>query len=113
MHELSLAENVVRIAAETAQREGARRVRTVILEIGQISHVAPEAMAFRFESVAAGTVVEGARLEIRTVAGEGKCRGCGALLPMEDFYGVCPHCGGIDLDPTAGTEMRVKAIEID
>lgn len=113
MHELSLAESVVQLAADAAQREGARRVRTVIIEIGQLSHVAPEAMAFCFESVAAGTPVAGARLEILTVAGEGQCRSCGTRMPMDDVYGVCPDCGGIDLDPTAGTEMRVKAIEIE
>lgn len=113
MHELSLAENVVQLAQQAALNEGARRVRAVILEIGQLSHVAPEALEFCFTSVAAGTVVEGSRLEIQLVAGEGRCQDCGASSAMPEPYGLCPACGSTRLNAVAGTEMRVKAIEIE
>lgn len=113
MHELSLAENVVQLAQQAALKEGARRVRTVILEIGQLSHVAPEALEFCFASVAAGTLAEGAWLEIRLIAGEGCCQDCGATSPMPEPYGLCPACGSTRLNAVAGTEMRVKAIEIE
>ena len=112
MHEMSLAESVVCIAEDAAQREGASRVRAVLLDIGQLSHVAPEALAFCFDAVAAGTIVAGARLEIRRLAGSGICRSCGASQAMSEIYAVCDSCGSTALEPTAGTEMRVRAIDL-
>ena len=42
MHEMSLAEGVLQLVEDTAQREGAQRVKLVVLEIGQLSSVEPE-----------------------------------------------------------------------
>ena len=39
MHEMALAEDVLRIVEDTARREGLRRVRAVWLEIGQLASV--------------------------------------------------------------------------
>lgn len=66
MHELAISRNIVAIVSEAA---GARRVRRVTLEIGQVSGVMPEAIRFSFDVVAQGTVLEGATLEIRETPG--------------------------------------------
>lgn len=71
MHELSLAEETVRIVEDAARRDGFARVRTVFVEIGRDSCVMPEALAFCFESAAKGGVAEGARLEIARPPGDG------------------------------------------
>jgi hydrogenase nickel incorporation protein HypA/HybF len=113
MHELSLTESIVEIAAETAKREGASRVRRVFVDIGSLSHVEPEALLFCFEAVAAGTIVEGARLEIARVAGEGRCADCGRTVPLAERFGPCPECGGFSVQMTAGNEMRVREIEVE
>ncbi|MDP2808991.1 MAG: hydrogenase maturation nickel metallochaperone HypA [Rhodocyclaceae bacterium] len=70
MHEISLAEEIVQTIEEAARREGFGRVRTVFLEIGRLSCVEPDALAFCFESVALGSVAEGARLEIAELPGD-------------------------------------------
>ena len=41
MHEMSLAEGVLQLVEETAQRENAQRVKLVVLEIGRLSSVEP------------------------------------------------------------------------
>ncbi|HUK03900.1 MAG TPA: hydrogenase maturation nickel metallochaperone HypA [Burkholderiales bacterium] len=64
MHELSLAQSVVEIVEEAARREGAARVESVRLEIGELSHVEPESLAFAFEVAARDGCARGARLEI-------------------------------------------------
>ena len=48
MHEMSLAESVLQLVEETAIREKAQRVKLVVLEIGRLSSVEPEAMRFCF-----------------------------------------------------------------
>ena len=56
MHEMSLAEGVLQIIEETARREGARRVKQVVLEIGRLSSVEASALAFCFDVVTRGSV---------------------------------------------------------
>ena len=45
MHEMALAEGVLQLIEDAAQREIFARVTTIWLEIGQLSSVEPEALA--------------------------------------------------------------------
>jgi hydrogenase nickel incorporation protein HypA/HybF len=47
------------------------------------------------------------------VPGEGWCMACGETVAMEESYAACPRCGGYQVRPTGGTEMRVREIEIE
>lgn len=113
MHEMSLAEGVLQLVEETAAREAARRVKTVVLEIGRLSAVEPEALAFCFEAVTLGGIAEGAHLEIVDVPGAGWCLPCGMTVPISERFGACPQCGSYQVQATEGTEMRVREIEIE
>ena len=113
MHEMALAEGVLQLVEETAMREKAQRVKLVVLEIGRLSSVEPEAMKFCFEAVTSGGIAQGAALEIVVVPGEGWCMACGETVAMDELYAACPRCGGYQVRPTGGTEMRVREIEIE
>ena len=113
MHELALAESVLRIIEDAARRDGFRRVRTVWLEIGELSSVEPEAMSFCFESVAKQSVAEGARLEIVSTKGSAWCVDCAETVAISAAGDACPRCGGYRLQVTGGAEMRVKELEVE
>ncbi len=113
MHEMSLAEGILQLVEETARREQAQCVKTVVLEIGQLASVEVSALEFCFAAVAAGGPASVARLVIVDVAGAGVCQECGRTVAMETLFGVCPDCGSHRLETTAGTEMRVREIEIE
>ena len=113
MHEMSLAESVLQLVEETAIREKAQRVKLVVLEIGRLSSVEPDAMRFCFEAVTNGGIAQGAALEIIDMPGEGWCMACSRKVPMEASYDACPHCGSYQVQATGGMEMRVKEIEIE
>ena len=113
MHEMSLAEGVLQLVEDTAKRENASRVKLVVLEIGRMSSVEPEAIKFCFEAVTHGSIAEGAVLEIVAVPGAGWCMLCAETVAMQERYGACPRCGSYQVQPTSGTEMRVKEIEIE
>lgn len=113
MHEMSLAEGVLQLVEETARREGAQRVKTVVLEIGRLSSVEPEALRFCFEAVTRDSLAADAALTIIDVPGTGWCMACNETVPMTEIYGDCPQCGGYQVSPNGGTEMRVKEIEIE
>ena len=113
MHEMSLAEGVLQLLEDAARREKFSRVGTVWLEIGQLSGVEPEAMAFCFDAVARGSLAEGACLEIIQVPGTGHCLACGRDTALTAVYDACQHCGAVPVQITGGTEMRVKELEVE
>ena len=114
MHEMSLTEGVIRILEDQAAQHGFAKVKTIWLEIGELSHVDPESMLFCFGAVAKGSpVAAGATLEIVRVPGRGYCLDCAESVAMTKRYDPCPKCGGLSLTVTAGEEMRVKELEVE
>jgi hydrogenase nickel incorporation protein HypA/HybF len=109
MHELGLTQEIVEVVTQRAQD---RKVRRVILEIGKLSCVLPDAVRFCFELVAEGTVAEGAELEIVQPPGRAKCRKCGAEFDMDAVFARCV-CGSSDVDWLSGEELKIKAMEIE
>jgi hydrogenase nickel incorporation protein HypA/HybF len=94
MYELALTESIVEIATDAAEKQGAAKVRRLVVDVGALSHVEPEALRFCFAAVAAGTIVEGAALEILRVPGAGRRPDCGRTAPLAERFTACPECGG-------------------
>ncbi len=109
MHEMAFTQDVVEICERNA---GGRPVTLVVLEIGELSGVVPEAVSFCFEVCCAGTVVAGARLQIQPVAGRGRCLDCRHEQPLERLYDPCSSCGGFRFEVLSGQEVRVREIEV-
>ncbi len=65
MHEASLMTNLMRRIDEIALAERARRVVGISVWLGALSHMSAEHFAAHFARAAAGTLAEGARLDIR------------------------------------------------
>ena len=76
MHELSLTQSIVELAVEHAQREKAVAIRSITVAVGALSGVVADAVEFAFDVCSKGTMAEGARLEIRHIAGRGRCLEC-------------------------------------
>ena len=112
MHEVALAEGILRIVQDAARRHGATRVATVTLEIGSLAHVEPRALEFCFDAVARGTPAQGARLAIESVPGTAWCMPCGERVPLAKLGDACPRCGSYQVQVVGGEEMRVRDITI-
>jgi hydrogenase nickel incorporation protein HypA/HybF len=67
MHELAIATDIIEACEEAS---GGAPIKRVVLEIGKLSPVLPEAVRFCFELAGAGTLAEGATLEILETPGE-------------------------------------------
>jgi hydrogenase nickel incorporation protein HypA/HybF len=109
MHELSIAEAIVRIAERHAE---GRRVARVEVRVGYLRQVVPSALEFAFELVAQGTAVEGAELALEEVPAAGRCRECGAESVLPTFPFGCAGCGGLDLEVFQGEELLVESLEL-
>lgn len=114
MHEVGLAQELVRLAEEAARQHGASRVRRLGLRLGALSGVVEEALRFAFLAVREGTLAEGAELCVERVPLRCLCEACGATFVSEDRFGValCPHCGEPSGTVLEGREMVVSFVEV-
>jgi hydrogenase nickel incorporation protein HypA/HybF len=108
MHELGIAVQVVEAVTERAR--GAR-IKRVVLEVGVLSAVLPDALLFCFDVATAGTLAEGATLEILSRPGRARCRACAAEFELLRPFGRC-SCGESDLDWLAGDELQICEMEV-
>jgi hydrogenase nickel incorporation protein HypA/HybF len=108
MHELGIAQEIVEIAC--AQARGTRITR-IVVQIGKLSAVLPDAVRFCFDLCTEGTLAAGATLEIVEPAGLARCRQCGGSVLLERPFGQCA-CGCSDLEWLSGDELRIQAVEI-
>jgi hydrogenase nickel incorporation protein HypA/HybF len=110
MHELSIADAIVQIAADHAD---GRRVLRVEVKVGHLRQVVPEALVFAFGLVAEGSVVAGAELAIEDVAPAGRCVSCGEETELDGFPLCCARCGGLNLELLRGEELCVETLELE
>lgn len=108
MHELGITQEIVDIVSQHA---GGSRVKRVVVEIGRLTAVLPDAVRFCFDLCSEGTVAEGATLQIVETPGRARCRSCSAELSLDRPFGRCA-CGCSELDWLAGEELRVTELEV-
>lgn len=110
MHEMSIAEGIIEIVERTARSNGIQRVKTVHAAVGELAGVDVDALLFAWESVRRGGPAADAPLVIDRPAGKAWCMHCGKTVPLHRFGDPCPTCGGYQLEPTDGLQMRVTDI---
>jgi len=113
MHEMSLAEGIRQIVEEAAEAEGCTRVRTVVLEIGELAVIEVESLRFCFDAVMENSLAAAAVLQIERVPGSGWCACCARRVPIATLYDPCPLCGDYRVQADGGMDMRVIELEIE
>jgi hydrogenase nickel incorporation protein HypA/HybF len=112
MHEASLAGGVLRLIEDAASHENFSRLLTLRLEAGQLAGVDVRALRFALESIAPGTLLAGAVIEIADPPGVAWCMGCSQSVSIAQRGQACPRCGSYQLQATGGTELRVVDMEV-
>ncbi len=122
MHEFSIAQAIVNAVLDRAKAEKASRVLYIDLEIGRLSFLNPEQVAFWVKTSFEGTLAGGAEVNIQVVEPRILCRACGytGTLKMEDdpLYHIllpsfsCPECRSSEIEIEKGRECSIKRMEI-
>lgn len=107
---MSLAGGILRVVEDAAARERFRRVKRLTLEAGALAGVEPRALRFALDALAPGTCLAGAEIEILEPAGQARCLRCGETVAIRSRLDPCPRCGGHQVQPTGGTELRVREL---
>ncbi len=107
MHELSLADEILRLVQGAAARDHFRQVATLRLEAGALAGVEVSALRFALEAIAPGTCLEGACIEIDEPPGLAWCARCAAEVTIDSRADPCPRCGGYPVQVSGGDELRM------
>ena len=114
MHELGIADAMVktidRILAE--QAPGAA-VKTVTVELGQLSGVVERFLYDAWRAVTDGTAYEKTILRIHPVPAMARCEDCGAIFVVNPEDLRCPDCRSDKLTPISGQDLTLAQIEVD
>ena len=113
MHEVGIAQEVLRIIESRARECGDGAVRSARLSVGALSGVAPESLRFALEVCAKGTRAEGMAIEIREVPVHATCRRCDYAWDFAPGQMECPACAARDLRLEGGDDLRVDSFEMD
>jgi len=105
---MALTQDLVGLIAENC---AGRRVTRVVLEVGKLAAVVPDAFRFCFELCAEGTPAEGAELEIIELPGRGRCRDCQQESTLSSAFDRCA-CGSISLEFLCGEELQLREVEV-
>jgi hydrogenase nickel incorporation protein HypA/HybF len=112
MHELSLAGGILKVLEQTRARDPFERVTHLRLEAGALCGVEISALRFALQAIAPDTCLAGAHIDIDEPAGSAWCMPCSQSVAILSRLDPCPVCGGHQLQPTGGTELRVVDMQV-
>ncbi len=120
MHELSIASAVVESVLEYLDAHEVKKLLTVRLAVGELSHVEADQLRFCYMAITRETVMENSTLEIENVAAVVNCPRCsyrGRPKYWEDALSAapiptleCPDCRGA-VEPVEGNDCAIKTIQ--
>ncbi len=113
MHEMSIAQSLIDVVKEEMVKHEAKTLRSVRLDIGEMSAIVPDALSFCFEVAVTGTELEGARLIMDVIPVKGLCHECKSEFEVKDYTFVCPSCSNTKIETIAGQNLSIVEIEVE
>jgi len=113
MHELSIMTYLLEAVKDKAQQLQANRVLAINLRAGERAGIVADSMAFYFDMLTPGTVVEGAQLNIRYTPVRFQCRQCDDDYSPANGAFDCPVCGATGQIIDDGSQLLIESIEIE
>lgn len=113
MHEMSVTENILRIALDHAEKNQAAKVTDVYLVIGQLSSIVDDSVQFYWDFLTENTICSGSTLHFERIKATFLCNTCDKIFPLENRLSPCPECGSYSLDIKTGEEFYLDSIEIE
>jgi len=109
VHELSLCEA---IAGAVTRHAGGRPVARVLVRIGHLRQVVPDALTFSWEMLSTGTDLEGSVLEVDSVPAVVSCSACGEETTLDLPILACGRCYSREVTLISGEEFAVVSLEL-
>ena len=119
MHELSMADAMVKTIIDVAEKNDAEKILEVNIELGKLTLLNPEQLKFVLEVISKDTLLNGSKFEIEVIPIKVKCNVCNYVGSIDtdalDHFAPiikCPKCEG-DVTIISGRECNIKNIKIE
>ncbi len=121
MHEFSIADEIVKNVLDTAKKNRGKKVVSVLLEVGELTHLNGEQLGFWIKELFKDSVAEGAEVKIKTIKARIQCKDCGykggMRFDQEDSFrhlipSSCPRCSSFQIKIAKGRECILKRIQV-
>ncbi len=113
MHELSITENILKVALEKAGATQASRISKINLVIGELSGIVDDCVQFYFDFLSKDTIAAGATLSFQKPPAQLRCRNCGAAFSPDNGRWTCPTCNQQQVEIVSGRELYIDSIEVE
>lgn len=110
MHELNICRALLAQLEPLAAARRAVAIRRVVLRIGPLAGVEPRLLASAFPLASAGTVAEGAALEIEAAPLRVRCLDCGTESAATPNRLACSACGSLQTQLISGDELLLVSV---
>ena len=111
MHETAFMQNLIATVKQVAEKHNAARVNRVVLSVGKLANVLPEALSFAFEALTQDGIMKGAELEIKHLPAVARCDSCGHEYQVDEWPLSCPACQSRSFVITGGEEVYLESID--
>jgi hydrogenase nickel incorporation protein HypA/HybF len=113
MHELGVAQEMLRIALDYAAKNNAAHITALNVEMSAAADESEDSLRFHIENLARGTAAEDARVEITRAPAQVKCLDCGNEFAMDAAASGGPRCSSRRIMPLVRDEFRLASIDVE
>ena len=113
MHELGIVFYIIRDVKKVAEEHHVPLVKTVVMNIGEVSTVVPEYLTDCWRWAAdKEELLKGCELRCNIIPAVTVCNACSEEYPTVQFGKKCPRCGSEDTVLLRGNEVEIKEIVV-
>lgn len=111
MHEIGMLYQTAETATRYAEENGIEAVRSIRIDIGELSGALPQVFTSYFPYIAEQFPrLKGAKLQLHTIPGEALCANCQNLYNVMKQEGVCPCCQSREKTILGGQDIKLMSI---
>jgi len=113
MHEMSIAQSILKLAQQEVMKAEAKIIKEIELEIGELAGIEYESLDFALNTMTRNTAFEDTKILILKPKGKAQCTDCKHLFEIKSFVSNCPNCKSYNTIVISGKELRVKSLLIE
>lgn len=114
MHELGIVFHIIETLENVAKENNVSHIRSVTMEIGEVSTVIPEYLSDCWRWASDKTeLLKGADLKWEVLDAVTLCTDCNKTYSTTKYGKTCPYCNSGNTYLLSGQEVNIKEIEAE
>lgn len=113
MHELGIVFHIMDTVEQTARDNHVSRVQKVVMELGEVSGVVPQALTDCWNwAKKRSQLLEDCSMGVEILPAKTLCRDCRQVYPTVEHGRICPFCASGQTHLLQGTKINILQIEV-